>query len=90
MAKETTRIQVPLTNSDHERVSKLAAAQRRSLGAMCVEMIEYALSSDYYKKAEEDLIKDKFKNNAIDGAIQGVDLDRDKLRKLMKLLEAID
>jgi hypothetical protein len=90
MAKETTRVQVPLTNSDHERVSKLAAAQRRSLGAMCVEMIEHALNSDHYKQAEEDLIKDKFKSNAIDGAVGGIDLDRDKLRKLMKLLEAID
>ena len=90
MAKETTRVQVPLTNSDHERVSKLAAAQRRSLGAMCVEMIEYALSSDYYKKAEENLIKDRFKSNAINGAVAGIALDRDKLRKLMKLLEAID
>jgi hypothetical protein len=57
---------------------------------MCIELIEFALRSDHYKQAEEDLIKDKFKSKTVEGAINGIDLDRDKLRKLMKLLEAID
>ena len=93
MASNTTnktRVQVPLEQGTYERVTQLAEDNRRTLGAMCVELIEHALESEQFKAAEEGRIKERFKTDTVIGAINGVDLDRDKLRKLMKLLEAID
>lgn len=87
---ETKRIQVPLDLDVFERVSKLAAANRRTLGAMCVELIDHAFTSDKYRAQEEQNIKSSFKSNAVKAAVHGVDLDRDKLNKLLRLLEAID
>ena len=87
---ETKRVQVPLDLDVLERVTLLATTNRRTLGAMCVELIDYALASDRYKEQQEATIKDNFKEQTVKAAIGGVDLDRDKLNKLMRLLEAID
>jgi len=93
MASNTTnktRIQVPLEQGTYERVTQLAECNRRTLGAMCVELIEHALESEQFKEDVASKIKGMFKSDTVGAAIEGVDLDRDKLRKLMKLLEAID
>jgi len=93
MASNTTnktRIQVPLEQGTYERVTQLAEGNRRTLGAMCVELIEHALESEQFKRDVASKIKEMFKSDTVGAAIEGVDLDRDKLRKLMKLLEAID
>jgi aconitase B len=89
MANKTdkTRVQVPLERETYEHVNQLAKDNRRTLGAMCVELIEHALSSPDFESAS---IKSKFKADVVKGAINGVDLSRDKLSKLIKLLEAID
>lgn len=71
-------------------VARLASLKRRTLGSMCVELIEYALRSEDYKDETEDLIKGEFRDKATTSALDGVDLNREKLVKLIKLLDAID
>ena len=89
MANKTDkiRVQVPLERGTYERVNQLAQDNRRTLGLMCVELIEHALSSQDY---EVSSIKSNFRGDVVRAAIDGVDLSQDTLRKLIKLLDAID
>jgi hypothetical protein len=83
VAADTTRVQVPLDSGSLERVKTLSEANRRSLGSMCAELIEYALSSDQYKQGREE----DFKQEVIKAVMNGNPVHMNpRIQKVLKIL----
>lgn len=76
MGTKSHRIQVLLTDSTQTRVDELAKASRRSLSAMCGELIDYALDHGFAETT-----------GVPPGALV---LNDNQKRKLLKLLDAMD
>ncbi len=82
----THRTQVLLSQSTQDRVQHLATASKRSMSAMCSELIEYALMhGDKYKIDQSDM-----KQNTVEALLNGAVLDDTRMQKLLKLLDAME
>ena len=79
---DTKRVQVPLDSALFNRVQELATTNRRTLGAMCVELIDHALASSRYKQQQQ---QPPSLDNGSDS-----NSDREKLAKLLQLLQDVD
>ena len=98
------RAQVLMQPDLYAEVRTLAKHNRRTLSAMCAELIQHALNTPTYKqKMEEALIvvhpkedprmaspQTQFRGEAMKAAIEGADLNEAKMKKLMMLLEMLD
>jgi len=83
----TTRVQVPLDGDVLAVVKELAVINRRSLGSMCAELIDHALSSDQYKKGKEE----DFKQEVIKAVTEGKPVHLDpRINKMLKILEMFE
>lgn len=82
----THRTQVLLSQSTQDRVQHLATESKRSMSAMCSELIEYALMhGDKYKIDQQNM-----KQNTVEALYNGAVLDDTRMQKLLKLLDAIE
>lgn len=82
----THRTQVLLNQHTQARVQQLATASKRSMSAMCSELIEYALEhGDKYQLDHEDMTQ-----NTVDALLNGAVLDDVRMHKLLKLLDALE
>ncbi len=72
---KTHRTQVLLTDETVAKVTELADISRRSMSAMCSELIEYALDHGFSENT---------------GVKAGLTLTTQQKAKLLKLLDAID
>ena len=83
----THRTQVLLPDHIQVRVQGLAGRSKRSMSAMCCELIEYALThGDEYK----DIINQDMNQNTVEALLNGAVLDDQRMQKLLKLLDALD
>lgn len=83
----THRTQVLLPDHIQVRVQGLAGRSKRSMSAMCCELIEYALThGDEYK----DITNQDMKQNTVEALLNGAVLDDPRMQKLLKLLDAMD
>ena len=81
------RTQVLLPDRVSSQVGRLARRRKRSISAMCAELIEYALThGDEYRDLDREELKQQTAQALIDGAV----LDDTRMTKLLKLLDAID
>lgn len=81
------RTQVLLPERIAGEVGRLARRRKRSVSAMCAELIEFALThGDEYRDLEREEIKKQTTEALINGAV----LDDTRMTKLLKLLDAID
>ena len=81
------RTQVLLPDRVSGQVERLARKRKRSISAMCAELIEFALThGDEYRDLEREELKQQTTQALIDGAV----LDDTRMSKLLKLLDAID
>ena len=81
----THRTQVLLPDHIQVRVQGLAGRSKRSLSAMCCELIEYALEhGDQYQVADDT------KSSRVQALIDGADLSDVRMQKLLKLLDALE
>ena len=88
MAPSAHRTQVLLPDHIQVRVQGLAGRSKRSLSAMCCELIEYALEhGDEYKDTATKL---EIKQNTVEALLSGAVLDDNRMQKLLKLLDALD
>ena len=79
MPSPTHRTQVLLSSAIQAKVMRLAAKKRRSMSAMCAELIEYAIShGEDFKE-----IDDTKANSRTEALIQAIDA----LQKLLKEAE---
>ena len=84
----THRTQVLLPDHIQVRVQGLAGRSKRSMSAMCCELIEYALKhGDEY---EDTTTKLEVKQNTVEALLNGAVLDDPRMQKLLKLLDALD
>lgn len=81
------RTQVLLPERIKQEVERLASKRRRSVSAMCSELIEYALThGEEFRDREREAFKDETTQALVNGAM----LDDVRMNKLLKLLDAID
>ena len=82
----THRTQVLLPDHVQVRIQGLATRSKRSMSAMCCELIEYALDhGENYQSVVTDTNALK-----VEALINGADLDDERMRKLLKLLDAME
>ena len=87
MPTNTTRVQVPLDPDVLAVVKELSLINRRSLGSMCAELIDHALSSDQYKIGREE----GFKQEVIKAVTEGKPVHLDpRINKVLKILEMFE
>ena len=83
----THRTQVLLADHVQTRVQQLAINSKRSMSAMCSELIEYALDhGERYK----DITNQDMKQNTVEALLSGAVLNDQRMQKLLKLLDALD
>jgi len=70
----------------NDEVRRLALKYKRSMSAMCAELIAHALESDKYK----DNDREAFRKASVDALIKGADLSDERMQKLIKLLDLLD
>ena len=81
------RTQVLLPERIKQEVERLATKRRRSVSAMCSELIEYALTQgEEYRDGEREAFKEQTTQALVNGAM----LDDVRMQKLLKLLDAIE
>jgi plasmid stability protein len=85
MCPSVNRTQVLLPEDVRERVRLLAAQRKRSMSAMCSELIEFALSNGNHYQAICDTNTDQ--NEAL---VHKLNLTEERVQKLLKLLEALE
>jgi plasmid stability protein len=85
MCPSVNRTQVLLPEDVRERVRLLAAQRKRSMSAMCSELIEFALSNGNHYQAICDTNTDQ--NEAL---FHKLNLTDERVQKLLKLLEALE
>lgn len=92
MPTSLQRIQVLCQPDQYETIKLLAQENRRSLSAMVGELISYALEQDIYKDQlkPKPSTKEQLKNQTVEAAIGGANLNDFKIKKLLKLLEALE
>ena len=82
----THRQQVLLPYRLLTKVKAVAADRKRSMSAMCCELIEYALDhGEEYQSVATDT-----KALKVEALINGADLNDERMRKLLKLLDAME
>ncbi len=82
----THRTQVLLPDHVQARVQQLATQSKRSMSAMCSELIEYALThGEQYQVVENDT-----NSSIVEALVNGAILDDERMRKLHKLLDALE
>jgi hypothetical protein len=82
----THRTQVLLPDHIQTKVQGLATKSKRSMSAMCCELIEYALEHGVdYQSVTTDT-----KALKVEALINGADLDDERMRKLLKLLDGME
>ena len=98
------RAQVLMQPQLYSEVRTLAKHNRRTLSAMCAELIQHALNTPTYKQQMEEALivvppkedprmaspQTQFRIEAMKAAIEGTDLTEAQLKKLMMLLEMMD
>lgn len=85
MCPSVNRTQVLLPEDVRERVRLLAAQRKRSMSAMCSELIEFALSNGNHYQAICDTNTDQ--NEAL---VHKLNLTDERVQRLLKLLEALE
>ena len=80
------RTQVLLDPLVDEKVRRLASKHKRSMSAMCSELIEFALSQDKYNDKDHE----NFRAASVKALIEGADLSDERMQKLIKLLDMLD
>ncbi len=82
----THRTQVLIPHHLLAKVKAVAAERKRSMSAMCCELIEYALThGDEYQVVENDT-----NSSIVEALVNGAILDDERMRKLHKLLDALE
>ena len=98
------RIQVLCTPEVFAEVKTLAKHNRWSMSAMASELIAHALKTPTFKNQLENAViqvppkqdpriamqQKQFRADALKAAVEGVDLNEDKLKKLMALLAVLE
>ena len=98
------RVQCLLQPDVFAQIRTLAKHNKRSHSAMCAELIEAALKTAEYKQQLEEAPiqvppredprqyapQTQLRDEAVAAAVQGVDLNDAKLKKLLKLVELLD
>jgi hypothetical protein len=85
MCPSVNRTQVLLSEDVRERVRLLAAKRKRSMSAMCSELIDFALSNGQQYQAICDTNTDQ--NEAL---VHKLNLTDERVQRLLKLLEALE
>jgi plasmid stability protein len=85
MCPSVNRTQVLLSDDARERVRLLAAQRKRSMSAMCSELIDFALSNGEQYQAICGTNTDQ--NEAL---VHKLNLTDERVQKLLKLLEALE
>ena len=85
MPSQANRTQVLLSDDIQAKVRVLANRSKRSMSAMCSELIEFALTHGVEYQVSTDTTASK-----VEALINGADLDDERMRKLLKLLDALD
>tara|TARA_R100001198_G_scaffold42383_2_gene23267 strand:+ start:44 stop:310 length:267 start_codon:yes stop_codon:yes gene_type:complete len=85
MCPSINRTQVLLSEDVQERVRLLASKRKRSMSAMCSELIEFALSNGNQYQAISDTNTDQ--NEAL---VHKLNLTDERVQKLLKLLEVLE
>ena len=85
MCPSINRTQVLLSEDVQERVRLLASKRKRSMSAMCSELIEFALSNANQYQVIADTNTDQ--NDAL---VHKLNLTDERVQKLLKLLEALE
>ena len=81
------RTQVLLPERIAAEVGRLAKKRKRSVSAMCAELIEFALT---HGEEFRDLGREAFKEETTQALVNGAMLDDVRMQKLLKLLDAIE
>ena len=98
------RAQVLMQPDLYAEVRTLAKHNRRTLSAMCAELIQHALKTPTYKQQMEEAVivvppkedprmaspQTQFRGEALKAAMEGADLNGKKLKKLMAILDMLD
>ena len=98
------RAQVLMQPQLYSEVRTLAKHNRRTLSAMCAELIQHALKTPTYKQQMDEALivvppkedprmaspQTQFRGDAVKAAIEGADLNDAKLKKLMAILEMLE
>jgi hypothetical protein len=88
MPSSANRTQVLLPDDIQAQVRMLAKRSKRSMSAMCSELIEYALThGEEYKDTTTKL---DIKQDTLQALLGGAVLDDQRMRKLLKLLDMLD
>ena len=85
MCPSINRTQVLLSEDVQERVRLLASKRKRSMSAMCSELIEFALSNGNQYQVICDTNTDQ--NESL---VHKLNLTDERVQKLLKLLEALE
>ena len=85
MPDKSHRTQVLLSDDVQARVSLLAKTRKRSMSAMCSELIEFALDNGNHYDANSDT--NTVKSEAL---VSKLGLTNERMQKLLKLLDALE
>ena len=88
MPSSANRTQVLLPDNVQAQVRVLAKKSKRSMSAMCSELIEYALT--HGEEYKDTTTKPDIKQNTVEALLSGAVLDDQRMQKLLKLLDALD
>ena len=88
MPSSANRTQVLLSDDAQARVRVLANKSKRSMSAMCCELIEYALT--HGEEYKDITIKQEIKRDTVEALLSGAVLDDQRMQKLLKLLDALN
>ena len=88
MPSSVNRTQVLLSDDVQARVRMLAKKSKRSMSAMCSELIEYALT--HGEEYRDTTTNPDVKRDTIEALLSGAVLDDKRMKKLLKLLDALD
>lgn len=86
MPSSAHRTQVLLSDDIQSQVRVLAKRSKRSMSAMCSELIAYALANG----EEYKTLPINTKSAQVQALIEGADLSDVRMQKLLKLLDALD
>ena len=88
MPSSVNRTQVLLSDDVQARVRMLAKKSKRSMSAMCSELIEYALT--HGEEYKDTTTKQEIKQDTVEALLSGAVLDDQRMQKLLKLLDALN
>ena len=85
MPAKSHRTQVLLSDNVQARVSLLAKTRKRSMSAMCSELIEFALNNGNHYDDNSDT-----NTGRSEALVNKLGLSNERMQKLLKLLDALE